>query len=161
MKKSPFVRFFALCACASLSFLACSDEKKDPPTHNELCLKGLSKECLTGSWRLAGIENDNNGNYTEVAQGNGSLSLDADGEYGFEGAGGSFNTHYGYWTVNGNTLSITCTAGDCPAGSNTTVEAKITTTGAGAVLRVHGAPFSDYRDGINAPNPVEKYTFMQ
>ncbi len=152
-------RLFALCVCAfALSFFfACSDEKKeDPPTLEEICGSGISVGCLAGEWRFSKVEDAVN---SDSAEASGTLNLDPDGGYRFEGQaeGKSYRDYYGTWSLTPDG-KMHIESAEMDLNKDVTIEIASPWT----TLRIHGsngkAIFSDFQEGYSFPNPVEVFT---
>lgn len=104
IKLSSF-RFLALCACASLSLFACSDDKSEP-NRQELCsAKPITRDCLVGDWNFLGVYESSSVKSTDCPQ-PGSLELRANGDYVF--TGGVWNQEViGTWTFDGTSIVVT------------------------------------------------------
>ena len=119
MKKMYLVPFAAAFALATLA--ACGDSSSDPkPSKAEECSKGLTPECLVGSWSLVGIANAANNNEIipnfDYAAGPGKLIFTDDGKFEFDlpsvnlGNSPRLDSRdypvYGDWKVEGNVVKL-------------------------------------------------------
>ena len=119
MKKMYLVPFAAAFALATLA--ACGDSSSDPkPSKAEECSKGLTPECLVGSWSLVGIANAANNNEIipnfDYAAGPGKLIFTDDGKFEFDLPTANLGNSpllnpldypvYGDWKVEGNVVKL-------------------------------------------------------
>lgn len=120
-------QILAMLAFSSACILgACSDDPE--PTMTEKCSKGLSKDCLVGTWTLSSISNVESGSII-APYSTGSLEIKGNGEFTYtipsegkmagEGCGGVEN--YGTWTIDdaAKTVTFKASVGDCLYGSAT------------------------------------------
>jgi hypothetical protein len=76
-------------ALAVSMFTACGDSSSDPkPSKAEECSKGVTAECLVGSWSFVGIANASNNNEIipnfDYTTGPGKLIFSDDGKFEFD-----------------------------------------------------------------------------
>jgi len=151
-------RFFALFVCAFALFFcfACSEDKP-AETREEICAKGVSAECLAGEWDFYQVDNEPSYNSPKTTGVSGTLSLYKDGTYCFSGKVNEKKEHCGNWSLTQDgKIHVGCTSGDLEGYLNSTVTIGFSS---GTTLKIHGSDkrttFSDYKDEIEFPNPVE------
>ena len=120
MKKMYLVPFVAALGAAAL-LSACGDSSSDPkPSKAEECSKGLTAECLVGSWSLMGIANAANNNEIipnfDYSTGPGKLIFTDDGKFEFDLPAVNLGNSpllnpldypvYGDWSIEGNILKL-------------------------------------------------------
>lgn len=113
-----------LAAGAFALISACSDDKDDPstPSLTELCKdsNNPAPECLDGTWRLTGTDNDMS------CPGTGTLTINkvnaSENKGEFRLIGGAYdwtesNGPYGTWTLNGSSISVNNLQGEVLTGT--------------------------------------------
>jgi hypothetical protein len=175
MAKIFLNRFLGVCAGAAVLALACSEDKTDPPSHADKCKKSVA-ECLDGTWSFQRIENDGSAEGSKNVSGSLTINFSGEnaGDYDFsnntlpEGSGPYFS-HTGDWTLDGNIISIRCKNGrtrGCPPNSSGEI---IGFTSPWTTLKIRAINpenepktlFTNYREGIFYPSPVEIYGFSK
>jgi hypothetical protein len=155
-------RFLALLCCAVISLFACSSEKS--ASHEDKCKSSVA-ECLTdGSWELERISDATRSTDGNRINASGTLIFTQDNKYEFvNGRAEGYNfTHYGTWMLADGKLNVNCTSGDikCTITNGNAIDFKDNYM----TLEIRGTPrtpFTDFRDQVNIPDPVEKYRFRQ
>lgn len=117
MKKMYLVPF----ALAVSMFTACGDSSSDPkPSKAEECSKGVTAECLVGSWSFVGIANASNNNEIipnfDYTTGPGKLIFSDDGKFEFDLPSVNLGNSpllnpldypvYGDWKIEGNVVKL-------------------------------------------------------